>query len=94
LAVVQHKEALRRHAAPDEFALQRGRRFVEWLVGHFERTPVDAQRKPGLQVEVNLDGFRRIDMKLGHEPARFVGADRDGGEVAATEAAGDVQEVR
>lgn len=51
-------------------------RFFAGLVRQLKRSPVDAERRPGVQVEHDFYGLVGIGMLVRHEPTWGVGADR------------------
>src|ERR1700693_3380534 len=54
---------------------------------------MDADRLPGLQVHVGLNGLRRIHVKRLHEPSRLVRPDRQKSDVDGSEAIANCPEV-
>src|SRR5690606_10792487 len=92
-AMAQQPELAARDAAGIECPRQCADGSIARLVGELERAPVDADRVACADVAMNLHRLGRIDMIVGHEPARLVGADGDQRKVEAPETATDFDEI-
>jgi hypothetical protein len=55
---------------------------------------VHADAARGLQIEVRADGLVGVHVRVDHEPARLVGADRQQRQVDARPSAADLGKVR
>lgn len=74
-----------------------GRRFVEWLIGELERSPVSCKRDWNLspssgQHSDGTDGFLRVHMNGTHKPPRVVCSDRHQRQVERSVFLSDVDE--
>ena len=57
-----------------------------------KRAPMHGHAFTRAEIAVDLHGFSRVAVLFAHEPARFVGADRDEGEVRRAEAGTNIGE--
>ena len=64
------------------------------FVGQLEGSPVDSERVGCFNVAEDADGFGRVDVLRGHEPARLVRADRDPRHVGRAETLAHLPEDR
>jgi hypothetical protein len=68
-------------------------RVVDALVGQLETAIVNTDAQARLEIEMRAHGLLRIHVLVAHEPARFVGADREQREVHDTVALAQLLEM-
>lgn len=78
-------EAFWRNAGFAKRGRQRFQRRIHRLIGQLHGAPMMAQRQFGIKFGKTIDRFIRVLVLAAHEPARFIGANRQGGDFEAAE---------
>ena len=91
--MLHDEEALRRDTRVFQRRGQLARRFIEQLVSMPKGTPVHGHGVTRIDLAHGAQGLFRIHMHYAHEPARFIGTDRQRGQINATEALADIGQI-